>query len=143
MQRFQSAASEQSLAEGLAEYHAAHPGLKRGPALSPEAQAFFRAHDAVHVLYGCGTTLPDEAIVKLSSIFGTTGGFGILRGDRLHESIDICRQLPFRCMLLTMLISPWIIFRTLWPRTLSDDDPTFSPARRGRRGLAGVPGPGR
>ncbi len=62
--RFESPRSTQTLAEGLAEYLAAHPNLKRDDQLaSAEARQFFRAHDIVHVLYGCGTSMPDEAIV--------------------------------------------------------------------------------
>jgi hypothetical protein len=112
--RFESASSAQTLAEGLAEYYAANPGLKRGPSLSPEAREFFRCHDTVHVLYGCGTSMPDEAIVKLASIFGTTGGLSILRGYRLHESIDIYRRLPVAGTLRALLLAPWLVARTIW-----------------------------
>jgi hypothetical protein len=73
--QFQSPASIQTLAEALTEYYAVNPELKRGDALSPEARAFFRSHDVVHVIYGCGTSMPDEAVVKLASVFGTSGGF--------------------------------------------------------------------
>lgn len=112
--RFQSQASLQTLAEGLAEYHGAHPELKRGSTLSPEARRFFHCHDVVHVLYGCGTSMPDEAIVKLASILGTTGGLSILRGYRLHESVDIYRHLPPGDTLVAVLLSPYLIVRTAW-----------------------------
>lgn len=112
--RFQSAASTQTLEEGLAEYYASNPELTRGDALSPEARDFFRSHDVVHVLYGCGTSMPDEAVVKLASIFGTTGGFSILRGYRLHDSVDIYRRLPLGSTLVAILAAPYIIVRTLW-----------------------------
>lgn len=111
---FQSPASTQTLAEGIAEYYAAHPELKRGDGLSPEARDFFRCHDVVHVIYGCGTTMPDEAIVKLSSMLGTTGGFGVLHGYRLHDSFDIYRRLPLGSTLLALLGAPYLIARTLW-----------------------------
>ncbi len=112
--QFQSSASVQTLAEALAEYHAASPELKRGDALSPEARAFFLSHDVVHVIYGCGTSMPDEAVVKLASVFGTSGGFSILRGYRLHESVDIYRRLPLGSTLIALLASPFIAGRTLW-----------------------------
>lgn len=35
---------------------------------------FFRCHDAAHVVFGCGTGLDDEAVVKIWSFFGTTRG---------------------------------------------------------------------
>jgi hypothetical protein len=112
--RFESAASAQTLAEGLAEYYAANPRLKRGTSLSPEAQQFFSCHDVAHVLYGCSTSIPDEAIVKLASIFGTTGGLSVLQGYRLHESLDIYRKLPLWNTALALLLSPYLIVRTVW-----------------------------
>jgi hypothetical protein len=111
---FESAQSAQTLAEALQEYYASNPGLMRGEQLSAEAQEFFHAHDVVHVLYGCGTSMPDEAIVKLSSILGTTGGLSVLRGYRLHESIDIYRQLPLAGTLAALVSAPLLISRTLW-----------------------------
>jgi hypothetical protein len=111
---FESASSTQTLAEGLAEYYAANPALKRGDSLSPEAREFFRCHDAVHVVYGCGTSMPDEAIVKLSSLFGTTSGLSVLRGYRLYESLDIYRKVPIGSTLFAILISPYLILRTAW-----------------------------
>ena len=111
---YEFTSSTQTLAEALSEYYAANPGLMRGSSLSPEAQEFFRCHDAVHVLYGCGTSMPDEAIVKLASLFGTTGGLSVLRGYRLHESLDIYRKLPPRSTLVALLIAPYLVVRTMW-----------------------------
>ena len=112
--RFESPASTQTLADGLTEYFATNPGLKRGEVLSPEAREFFRAHDAVHVVYGCGTSMSDEAVVKLASLFGTTGGLSVLRGYRLHDSIDIYRRLPLGGTLAALLSAPYLITRTWW-----------------------------
>lgn len=112
---FEAPDSTQTLAEGLAEYFAAHPALKREADLvSPEARRFFRAHDAVHVVYGCGTSMPDEAVVKLASIFGTTGGLRVLRGYALHETLDIYRRLPLGGTLAALLSAPYLIARTIW-----------------------------
>ena len=113
--RFESAQSTQTLAQGLAEYFEANPSLKReSDLLSPEAKRFFRAHDTVHVLYGCGTTMPDEAVVKLASLFGTTGGLAVLRGYTNYETLDIYTKLPVGSTLVALLISPYLIVRTLW-----------------------------
>ena len=112
---FESAQTDQTLAEGLTEYFHANPTLKRGKDLqSPEARAFFRSHDTVHVVFGCGTSMPDEAVVKLASIFGTTGGVRVLRGYLHHETLDIYRRLPVASTALALLLSPWVIVRTLW-----------------------------
>jgi len=113
--RFESSNTTQTLAEGLAEYLAAHPMLKRdSDLLSIEARQFFRSHDVVHVVYGCGTTMLDEAIVKLASLFGTTGGFSVLRGYVHHETLDIYRKLPLAGTLIAVATAPFLIARTLW-----------------------------
>lgn len=112
---FESPLSKQTLAEGLAEYFAANPSLKRQESLlSPEARQFFRSHDIVHVLHGCGTSMPDEAVVKLSSLFGTTGGIQVLRGYTNYETLDIYTKLPLGGTLLALVMSPYLIARTLW-----------------------------
>ena len=105
----------QTVAVGLAEYFRAIPELKRdSDLLSPEARQFFRSHDVVHVLYGCGTSMPDEAIVKLASLFGTTGGMKVLRGYTNYETLDIYRKLPIRSTILALVLAPYLIARTLW-----------------------------
>jgi ubiquinone biosynthesis protein Coq4 len=113
--RFESPDTRQTLAEGLAEYFAFNPMLKRdSDLLSTEARQFFRSHDAVHVVYGCGTTMSDEAIVKLVSIFGTTGGLKVLRGYLHHETLDIYRKLPVSETLVALVASPFLMVRTIW-----------------------------
>lgn len=114
MLAYRSQSARLSLADGLAEYYREHPFLTRGGHLRAEAQEFFRCHDAVHVLYGCDTSLPDEAVVKLSSIFGTSAGFGVLKGYSLYESIDIYRKLKLGEVLGTMLAAIVIVPRSIW-----------------------------
>jgi hypothetical protein len=114
-QHYQSPAATQTLAEGLSEYLAAHAELKRDDELAdPEARQFFRSHDIVHVLWGCGTSMPDEAIVKIASLFGTTGGLQVLRGYAHHETLDIYRHLPPASTLAAFLLAPYLVLRTLW-----------------------------
>lgn len=113
--QFESPDSTQTLEEGLAEYFAANPELKRdGQLLTQEARQFFRSHDIVHVLYGCGTSMPDEAIVKLASLFGTDGGWQILSGYTHFETLDIYRKLPLASTLSALLLAPYLIVRTFW-----------------------------
>ena len=85
-QVFEQQDSELTLDEGLSEYRAANAGLLDARGLSPAAASFFRCHDAVHVAYGCGTSLADEAYVKICSIWGTTAGLRVLEGYRLYEA---------------------------------------------------------
>jgi len=111
---YRSQSARLSLADGLAEYYREHPFLTRGDLLRAAAQEFFRCHDAVHVVYGCDTSLSDEAVVKLSSIFGTSAGFGVLKGYSLYETIDIYRKLKLAEVLGTILAAIVIVPRTIW-----------------------------
>lgn len=110
---YESQSSGLTLAQGLAVYHRANPDLLQGRSMSLAAQEFFRCHDAVHIVYGCGRSLHEEAIVKLSSIFGTTGGISVLKGYQLHESRQIYKKLPLAEVLLSILQSPFIVSRTI------------------------------
>jgi len=109
MHAYQHQDSQQTLAEGLDEYYRANPGLLRGAQLSPAAQDFFGCHDAAHVVFGCGTSLDDEARVKIASIFGTTEGLGVLRGYQLHESRNIYRSLRAADVLRSIVHSAWVV----------------------------------
>ena len=113
MHAYELQESAQTLAEGIAEYYAANPGLANVRDMSPDAQRFFRSHDAAHVVFGCSTDLDHEAVVKISSIFGTTAGLGVLRGYRLHESVQIYEKLPLRAMLATFVHSGVLVPRTI------------------------------
>ena len=113
--KFEIQDTTQTLEMGLAEYLSANSELKRdSDLLSAEARQFFRSHDAVHVVYGCGTSMPEEAIVKLASLFGTTGGKRILRGYAHRETFVIYRKLPLANTLLAFVLAPYLIVRTLW-----------------------------
>ena len=114
MLAYEAQESSQTLAEGIAEYRAANPGLEDMRKLSPDAQVFFRSHDVAHVVFGCTTDLDDEAVVKISSIFGTTAGIGVLRGYTLHESVQIYERLPLRTMLVTTVHSVVLVPRTVF-----------------------------
>lgn len=111
---YQAQDAQMTLAEGLAEYHAAHPFLKRGDVLSPAARDFFDCHDAVHVVYGCDTRLSHEAVVKLSSFFATDGSWRAARGYVLFDSLDIYRKLPWREVLGTIVAAPVLVPRILY-----------------------------
>ena len=112
--QFEEAASTQSLAEGLEEYFKANPGVKRdSQLLSEDAKKFFTGHDTVHVVYGCGISMPDEAIVKIASLFGTTEGLAVLRGYVHHEVIDIYRNLPLASTVAALFLSPYLVTRTI------------------------------
>lgn len=113
--RFQSPDSSQTLQEGLAEYFQAHADMRLAQQLvSCEARQFFRSHDIVHVLYGCGTSMSDEAVVKIASLFGTTGGVRVLLGYVHHETLRLYCQIPVRGALHAILLSPYLVVRTVF-----------------------------
>ena len=95
MLRFQEANSDVTLSEGLREYYDSQAGLVTGRGVSDSAREFFRCHDAAHVVFGCSTTLTNEAIVKIWSFLGTTGGFSLLRDYRSPESKEIYEQIKW------------------------------------------------
>lgn len=112
------------LKEGLAEYYGARDDLVTGRGASERAREFFRCHDTAHVVFGCGTTLPQEAVVKIWSFFGTTAGLGLVRDYRLPESQEIYRTLGWREILSAARFSffhvPIVLSRCLrmhrrWP----------------------------
>jgi len=111
---FESQVCTLTLAEGLAEYYEKNPALVRGDHLSAEAREFFRSHDTAHVVFGCGTSMPDEAVVKIASFFGTTEGFKVLRGYRLYESLDIYRRLPLLDTLRALAYAAYLVPRTIY-----------------------------
>ena len=78
MQMFERQDSAQILAEAVSEYCTSNPGLLRPAHMSPEAPHFFRCHDVAHVVFGCGTSLEHEAVVKIASVFGTTEGWRVI-----------------------------------------------------------------
>ena len=90
-----------TLEQGLVEYYGDRDDLVTGRGTSRQAREFFRCHDASHVVFGCGTTLPQEAVVKIWGLFGTTAGLGLLRDYRLPESREIYDTLSFRDILGT------------------------------------------
>jgi hypothetical protein len=128
--RYEEQNSEQTLAEGLSEYYRDNANLVPRSKLSAEASEFFRCHDTAHVVFGCDISLNDEAMVKIYSIFGTSGAFGILKGYRLHESGEIYRKLSIVEVVKTAFAAVVLIPRTMlkcrsqrgrWPWNQFDD----------------------
>ncbi len=102
-----------TLEEGLSEYYASRTGLVGGRGISADAREFFRCHDAAHVVFGCSTTLVNEAMVKIWSFFGTTAGLSLLRDYRSPESKEIYEQLEWGPIVGTALRSVSLVPRVL------------------------------
>ena len=113
MLEYQRADSALTLEHGLAEYYASRGDLVRGRGISDAAREFFRCHDAAHVVFGCSTTLLNEALVKTWSFFGTTAGLRLLRDYRLPESREIYERLEWRDIAVTALRSTTLVPRVM------------------------------
>ena len=118
-----------TLAEGLREYYASCVGLVGGRGISEAARTFFRCHDAAHVVFGCTTSLPDEGVVKLWSLFGTSAGLRLLRDYRLPDSQEIYERLGWRETLAATRTGIPAIPRVLW-RARRMQSPGSSSTRR-------------
>ena len=129
MLEYQHADTPLTLESGLAEYYASRADLAGGRGASTAAREFFRCHDAAHVVFGCSTTLLNEAMVKVWSFFGTTRGLGLVREYRLPESQEIYAQLEWGSIARTALRSVTVVPRVMtrcirmhkrWPWSDSD-----------------------
>jgi hypothetical protein len=114
MMEYQRLETLLTLEQGLVEYYASREGLVQGRGISPAAREFFRCHDAAHVVFGCDTTLVEEAMVKTWSVFGTTAGFALVRGYRLAESQEIYERIGWRDTVATALRSLTLLPRVIW-----------------------------
>jgi hypothetical protein len=130
MLSFQLPDCEMTLEEGLCEYYGSRGDLVTGRGVSDSARKFFCCHDVAHVVFGCSTSLTNEAMVKIWSFFGTTAGLSLLRDYRSPESKEIYEQIRWSDVpgtaLRSMVNVPLILFRCLrmhkrWP--WSDFDP--------------------
>lgn len=88
--RYQDPDTTLTLAEGLAEYRAAHPELFDPTELSAQKELgdlgrFFAAHDACHVLFGLDTSLGDEALADTWTLCATDVKWAELRSYYRNE----------------------------------------------------------
>ena len=68
---YQHAATTMTLAEGLAEYRRAHPGLIDPAGVDPDLGRFMRAHDRCHIVFGLDTSIRDEILADTWTLFGS------------------------------------------------------------------------
>lgn len=67
--------SQQTLAEGVAEYYRINGDRVQPPSsLPPESRALFTSHDMCHVIFGLDTTLADEAMADTRTILSCDVG---------------------------------------------------------------------
>ncbi len=111
MLRFKQQDSQQTLTEGIAEFHAANPHLATRDFSGELAASFFPAHDAMHVLFGQNTDIDGEAIVKYWTIGATDIGFwGLFKYRNVQEVVDLRQGLPMRRYLtIALLVLPRMV----------------------------------
>jgi hypothetical protein len=74
--RYQAQDTQQTLAEGWAEYYAQNRRRVLPPtSLAPESAELFQCHDLCHVIFGLDTTLSDEAMVDARTLFSCDVGW--------------------------------------------------------------------
>ena len=114
MLEYQKQDSPQTLSQGIAEYFAENKQhlITRVP--TPEADEFFRCHDASHVVFGCDISLNDEIVVKISSFFGTTEGWNVMEGYRLPESKEVYQKIQLVDIFHTAMSSLYLVPITIW-----------------------------
>lgn len=113
MHAYQLQNSQQTLVAALRKYHAVHPGLSPVRLMSTEGESFFRCHDTVHVVFGCSIDLDDEGVVKIASMLGTTAGISVLKGNVLHETLNIYKRLKVVDVLFAIARAVFIVPRTI------------------------------
>jgi hypothetical protein len=114
MLQYQRSDAVLTLAEGIREYYSSREGLVSGRGVSDEAREFFRCHDVVHVVFGCSTALTDEAMVKVWSFLGTTGGLDVWSGYRLSESKEIYERISWRDTVATAVRAAAALSLVAW-----------------------------
>jgi len=73
--RYQAQNSTQTLREGLAEFRSGFANVIDDAHMSSEeAKRLFHCHDLCHVVFGCDTTVGNEGMVDVWSIFGSDIG---------------------------------------------------------------------
>jgi len=111
-----------TLREGLEEYYAGHPGLLQPNSMEREQGAFFRSHDRCHVLFGLDTTLVDEGLADLWTVFGTD--VGVRRYTKYVFTNPAAKQItreigPLRVIWTTLRIIPLALRVFLRSRSMS------------------------
>jgi hypothetical protein len=123
MLSFQSPDCQMTLRQGLCELYNSRDDLVTEPGASDSGD-FFRCHDVAHVVFGCGTSLTNEAMVKIWSFFGTTAGLSLVRDYRSSGSKRIYKQIKWRDIPRTafrsaahvpLVLSRCLRMRKRWP----------------------------
>ena len=114
---YQNADSALTLREGLAVYFAANPGLTVVDPGDPEAELFL-PHDACHIVFGLGTSLVEEGMADIWTMFGAD--IGITRYLKMMkyvaslEPASIVKPLGLWVILRDTVLGTGAMLRSAW-----------------------------
>ena len=87
---------QQTLQQGVAEFHKKNQKYFSEKIQSKDGDHFLKCHDAAHVVFGCGTTLYGEGVVKIWTTFGTNLNFlEVTRGYRSVNAHHLASEFSF------------------------------------------------
>ena len=85
-----------TLEQGLANFVAKNSKFFAGKTMSEEGAVFLKCHDITHVVFGCGTTIYGEGVVKIWTTFGTTLSFWkVVRGYNEASAFELAKMYSF------------------------------------------------
>ena len=103
---YQRQETTQSLRQGLEEYYASDPALLAPADVSSDIAVGLRAHDAMHVVFGCDTSVRGEVVLARWSVFGAKNAMAIyLHGLRSKETRYLFSDFIRKIRPLTLLIA--------------------------------------
>lgn len=86
-----------TLRQGLADFRRKNMDFFTKRSMSKDGEVFLRCHDVAHVVFGCGTTIYGEGVVKIWTTFGTTLNFWkVINGYNEVSAFELFKMYSFR-----------------------------------------------
>jgi hypothetical protein len=115
VQPYQHPDTRLTLREGLAQFRAANGLTAKVAAARAPARALMDRHDALHVVFGLDTSLRQEALVDLWTVFGTTARLNdMIEYLRLPEEQAILAEIGYWRVDATIVQAIPDAFRVAW-----------------------------
>jgi len=103
--KYQNQLSEQTLEQGLVEYWKVNDCILNYKN-TEESKFFFIPHDVCHVIFGCSTSLKDEAITDAWTLFGTDVSLAkFIEFNKLESHKEIIKKVGTIGVIKTFFIS--------------------------------------
>jgi len=108
--------SDQTLKQGMEEYFSTIPGLLTDADMSSKEVAdMYRGHDAMHVVFGCDTSISGEFRVDAWTLFGSTMTLkeGIAY-NKVAEAQSTFKEIGYAKLALGAILSLPLVFRVMF-----------------------------